>query len=75
VSLQTAPLTRTAAGEVVLAQADFFGDGKVAAWICTDCREEYQSFYGLLRHLARGGDRRVVVDLDEGTIIRVEAAK
>lgn len=60
------------AGEAVLARADFAGDGKIAAWQCTDCREEYRSIYRLLRHLGRGGDRRVVINLEEGEITRKE---
>ncbi len=65
-------LPRNGAGEVILAQADFYADGKIAAWQCTDCREEYPVLYRLLRHLARSGDPRVVIDLENGEITRLE---
>lgn len=68
----SAALPRNDAGEVVLARADFRGDGKIDGWQCTDCGVEFRSLYGILRHLAYGRDPRVVVEVLDGEITRKE---
>lgn len=64
-------LPRDSSGAAVLARADYGARG-IEGWTCLDCRVEFRSLYGILRHLAYSGDQQVVVDILDGEITRKE---